>query len=127
MDEYLSLTDYASKYKVSVSTLRRKIKSNLLPYKMEKGRYLLRDEQPSVSQGQHRPSQSAMTPETMRGALEIMAQKDFEITRLKSKIADLETLVQVLEEEVERVKAQSPSFHLSVRNEKTLLDDLSGI
>jgi replication initiation and membrane attachment protein DnaB len=116
MDEFLSLTDYASKYKISITTLRRKIKSNLIPYKMEKGKYLLRDQQPSVSHGLHRPSHSVMNPKTMRGALEIIAQKDFEITRLKGKIVDLETLVQVLEGEIDRIKARSPYFHPSAQS-----------
>ena len=116
MSEYLSLTDYASKYKISISTLRRKIKANQLPYKLENGRYLLMDENPSVSQGQHRPSQSVMNPETMRGALEIIAQKNFEITRLKSEIADLETLVQVLEGELDRIKGRSQYSYPSAQN-----------
>jgi hypothetical protein len=74
------------------------------------------DESPGVSQGQHRPSQSVMSPETMRGALEIIAQKNFEITLLKREIADLETLVQVLESELERIKARSQHFHPSAQN-----------
>jgi len=116
MSEYLSLTDYASKYKISISTLRRKIKSKQLPYKLERGRYLLPDESPSVSQGQHRPSRNVMSPETMRGALEIIAQKNFEITRLKKEIADLKTLVQVLESELERIKARLQHYHPLARN-----------
>lgn len=116
MSEYLSLTDYASKYKVSISTLRRRIKANQLPFKIQNGRYLLFDQMLSVSQGLHRPSQNVMSPETMRGALEIITKKDFEITQLKTEIVDLETLVQVLEDELLRVKARSQYFYPSVQN-----------
>jgi hypothetical protein len=45
-DQWLILTDYASKYKVSVSTLRRRIKVNQIKHKFEGGRYLLADEMP---------------------------------------------------------------------------------
>jgi hypothetical protein len=43
MDQWLLLTDYASKYRVSVSTLRRRIKAGLQPHKFEAGRYFLPD------------------------------------------------------------------------------------
>lgn len=48
--QWLSLTDYASKYRVSVSTLRRRIKSNQIPYKVVKGRYLVPDEGPAMDE-----------------------------------------------------------------------------
>jgi len=76
---------------------------------------LLLDQQPSLSHGLHRPSQSVMSAETMRDALEIIAQKDFEITRLKSELVDFEMLVQVLEGEIERLKAQSRYFYPSAQ------------
>lgn len=41
---WLILTDYASKYKISVSTLRRRIKAGSIKFKFEDGRYLLADE-----------------------------------------------------------------------------------
>lgn len=46
-DQWLILTDFASKYKVSVSTLRRRIKTNQIKHKFEGGRYLLADEAPT--------------------------------------------------------------------------------
>ncbi len=45
-DQWLILTDFASKYKVSVSTLRRRIKTNQIKHKFESGRYLLADQAP---------------------------------------------------------------------------------
>ncbi len=41
--KWLSLTDYASKYRVSVSTLRRRIKSEQIEHRTEHGRYLIPD------------------------------------------------------------------------------------
>jgi hypothetical protein len=44
---WLILTDFASKYKISVSTLRRRIKAGTIKHKFEDGRYLLADEAPA--------------------------------------------------------------------------------
>lgn len=40
---WLSLTDYASKYRISVSTLRRRIKNGELEHRFDDGRYLILD------------------------------------------------------------------------------------
>lgn len=49
-ENWLLLTDYASKYRISVSTLRRRIKGNQVPYRFEGGRYLLLDQVPQISE-----------------------------------------------------------------------------
>ncbi len=41
--DWLTISDYAGKYKVSVSTLRRRIKSNTVESIFEDGKYLLRN------------------------------------------------------------------------------------
>lgn len=41
---WLPLTEYALRNGLSISTLRRKIKSNSIEYKMEDGRYLIKSE-----------------------------------------------------------------------------------
>jgi len=56
---WLILTDFASKYKISVSTLRRRIKANTIKHKFEDGRYLLADEAPVEAHTHHRPSHFA--------------------------------------------------------------------
>ncbi len=63
---FILLTDYSSKYKVSVSTLRRKIKNEDIQYVFEDGRYFINDEplnsptsasfNDSTHQRNHRPS-----------------------------------------------------------------------
>lgn len=59
MNDWLPLTEYSSKYQVSISTLRRRIKSENIKYQFSDGRYLIFD-QPQ----DHRPSQASMKPET---------------------------------------------------------------
>lgn len=53
--EWLPLTDYSTKYKVSVSTLRRKIKAEDISFRFEDGKYLIFD-CPPEAHTQHRPS-----------------------------------------------------------------------
>jgi hypothetical protein len=49
-DSWLSLTDYASKYRVSISTLRRRIKSGYIKYKFDGSRYWMQDQAPHAAQ-----------------------------------------------------------------------------
>ncbi len=64
---WLSLTEYSNKHKVSISTLRRKIKSTEIEFRLDEGRYMILDshEQPvpevtpalsSSKSEQYRPS-----------------------------------------------------------------------
>ena len=40
---WLSLTEYSNKHKVSISTLRRKIKSTEIEFRLDEGRYMILD------------------------------------------------------------------------------------
>ena len=42
----LSLTEYSNKYRVSISTLRRKIKSGKISFNLKSGKYFLADQSP---------------------------------------------------------------------------------
>jgi hypothetical protein len=64
---WLSLTEYSNKHKVSISTLRRKIKSTEIEFRLDEGRYMILDSdeqaapemtpsQTSSLNEQHRPS-----------------------------------------------------------------------
>jgi hypothetical protein len=44
MTTWLSLVDYSNKYKVSISTLRRKIKIEDIPFRLDSGKYYIIDE-----------------------------------------------------------------------------------
>ena len=54
--QFLPLTEYSSKHKVSISTLRRRIKAEDIQYVFEDGKYLILDEPMSTHQRIHRPS-----------------------------------------------------------------------
>ena len=56
MDQWLPLTDYATKYKVSVSTLRRRIKSEDIKYKFKEGKYFINDMPISIVSTKNSPS-----------------------------------------------------------------------
>ncbi len=49
MTSWLPLTEYSSKYHVSISTLRRRIKTDTIKYQFEDGRYLIFDQRPSLT------------------------------------------------------------------------------
>lgn len=44
MERWIPITQYAIEEGVSVSTLRRKIKTNSIPFRLDNGRYLIRSE-----------------------------------------------------------------------------------
>lgn len=52
-NRYLPLTEYSSKHKVSISTLRRRIKANDIQFRFDQGKYLILD---GDSQESQRPS-----------------------------------------------------------------------
>ncbi len=60
VSQWLPLTDYSSKYRVSVSTLRRRIKAEDIKFRLEDGKYFIIDEPMSTHQ-KHRPSQTSDT------------------------------------------------------------------
>jgi hypothetical protein len=59
VESWLTLLDYSSKYKVSVSTLRRKIKIEDINYRFEDGKYFISDEPMGSHHRIHRPSQKS--------------------------------------------------------------------
>ena len=60
---WLPLTDYSSKYKVSVSTLRRRIKAEDIQFRFDDGKYFIIDEPVEQnSQKGHRPSLNSEPP-----------------------------------------------------------------
>lgn len=135
---WLLLTDFASKYRISVSTLRRRIKAGSQPYRFEGGRYYLPDqlgvntyedtasEEQFVPRVAEPPPKANDKPQTAASILAasmtandeplitttskllnelkqaytlILHEKEEQIVYLKEEIADLKTLVRVLESE----------------------------
>lgn len=62
---WLPLTDYSLKYKVSVSTLRRRIKTEDIQFRFDDGKYFILDEPPTGSP-QPRANRPSLNSETAR-------------------------------------------------------------
>ncbi|KYG66680.1 hypothetical protein AZI86_06445 [Bdellovibrio bacteriovorus] len=58
-DSWLPLTEYSTKHKISVSTLRRRIKADDIKFRFEDGKYFIMDEPMGTHQRVHRPSQES--------------------------------------------------------------------
>lgn len=133
---WLPLTDYSTKYKVSVSTLRRRIKTEDICFRLEDGKYFIVDDPIDTNAKWHRPSlNSAPLPEAVvsqkkdvssdpadvtvlevanklvlelkRAYTKILSGNEEQMLLLKEEISDLRTLVRVLESENERLKAMN--------------------
>lgn len=64
--QWIPLADYSMKHKISVSTLRRKIKAEDIQYRFDDGKYFIMDEPVSTHQREHRPSLNS--DESLMGA-----------------------------------------------------------
>ena len=124
---WLSLNEYSNKHKVSISTLRRKIKSTEIEFRFDDGRYMILDSAPSlnVTPGeQHRPSlksdvfhetaketgESVITAanrllaDLKKAYTQVLQDKESQISDLREEISDLKTLIKVLESENDRLR-----------------------
>jgi len=122
MAQWIPLMDYAVKYGVSLSTLRRYIKANKIPYKIENGRYLLREDASSLVHGEMTAAQAQ--PQSARGDSAALLVKPSqspvqvaEVERLKTElrkareeIAELKMLVALYEDQIQP-EAPTPPNH----------------
>lgn len=88
MTNWLSITEYSVKNKVSPSTIRRYIKLNKIKFKKKDGKYLIYDQE-----GLNQEAESNLLKEKEEI---IKIQKDF-IVNLRSQIEELKMLVKLLE------------------------------
>jgi len=58
IENWLPLVDYSNKYRISISTLRRRIKLDSIPFKLDSGKYYIIDESPDELEGQVNHKQS---------------------------------------------------------------------
>src|SRR6186713_1555773 len=62
LTNWLPLVDYSNKYRISISTLRRRIKLESIPFKLDSGKYFIIDESPDqVGQASQETTQSLNT------------------------------------------------------------------
>lgn len=134
-NNWLSLSEYSSKHNVSISTLRRRIKTHDIEFQFQEGKYLLRDSAytqpltpvaPPPQQSRSAkiekvepkpvvtPAPAAVQSDSMiqqllgeikKAYAIILQEKEEQIIQLKEEVSDLKTLVRVLEEENLRLKS----------------------
>jgi hypothetical protein len=113
MDTWIDLTEFSTKYGVSTSTLRRRIRAKTIAYKLEKGKYLLSDSQetmnsaPLFSRAHNLMGvETGSIPKQSVRAMQMNVTSDTQATidrlnaenrKLKEQVAELETLVRAFE------------------------------
>ncbi len=142
---WITLAEYSSKFKVSVSTLRRKIKANTAEVLFEDGKYWLRDldlqNHTPLKVIDPDPKKDAASPQKLsskkigpgnltrlkgdmssqnifnvvekmmdelkRAYIKVLEEKEEQVLIYKSEIADLKTLIRVLESKHAEANASS--------------------
>ena len=118
---WITLNDYSNQYKVSISTLRRRIRADEVEYRMEGGRYWLANKPidkyvrnrnvvhaesspaPTIPAGDIIPKEDVMDvaremmTELKSAYVHSLQEKEEQILQLKGEVADLKTLVKILE------------------------------
>lgn len=110
MAEWIDLVTYATKYGISQSTLRRRIRGKIIPYKLEKGKYYLTDSVETMHRAPLFSRQSEISPVKRNGQAPQGASMvdNAELTRvreenrqLKGQISELQTFIKALEAELD--------------------------
>ena len=124
MNAWIDITEFSAKYGVSTSTLRRRIRGQSIAYRLERGKYLLEDSEdtlktaplfarhtlsvkaPEVATREeklHDPvanllESDSVLPIHFKAELTALQQEN---RKLKAQAAEMQTLIQVLESELE--------------------------
>jgi hypothetical protein len=132
---WMPLNEYSNKYRVSLSTLRRRIRANEIEFRFDDGKYWLLDAPiakpphgvelravtaPRAIETQSEFAISSNTIPQPEGLLnsaqnllqelknayvKVLHDKEEQITQLKEEVIDLKTLVKILESENDRLKS----------------------
>ncbi len=92
---WLSIMDYAVKNDVSLSTIRRYIKTNKIHYRMEHGKYFLQDEAPPEGIFANGLGSSASR---LEGRVEVLERR---LNEAVEQISELKMLVAIYEEKLQ--------------------------
>lgn len=65
-ENWLSISEFSTKYGLSVSTLRRRIKSNKIEFRLETGKYYLLDEEPKQQKAKKISENFRNIPQTFK-------------------------------------------------------------
>ena len=93
MENWIPISEYAKKNGISVSTVRRRIKENKIPFKKEGARYLVKDEE--------KGDKLAIIEEALLNMIE--SQKEL-IKDKDAKIEELERIIKFKDEEIDELK-----------------------
>lgn len=99
---WLSITDYSRYKNVSISTIRRHIKNNILKYKEENGKYFIYT--PSTEKVKAREEE-----ESLRNKLELELLRN-QIRQLNDENAALKMLIELYEKEKKTQSAMIPDL-----------------
>jgi hypothetical protein len=127
MPSWLPLLNYSTKYNISLSTLRRRIKARAIEFRLDQGKYLILDEgvkavpeyeapppprpmkhtvkeitevprQPAFVEASVLSSANRLVEEIKSAYAKILQEKEEQISQLKEEISDLRMLVRILED-----------------------------
>ncbi|MEO5666928.1 MAG: hypothetical protein ABIR96_02595 [Bdellovibrionota bacterium] len=109
---WIDLHAFAAKFGISLSTLRRRIRAKSIEFKLERGRYWLPDTLDVMSaaplfsrKGEDLPPrQNVVARDFTANASSELHSLEIENRKLKSQLAELETLVRALESELEETQ-----------------------
>lgn len=99
---WLSLTDYSTKYRVSVSTLRRRIKSEDIQFKLSDGKYFILDEPLSGLENEERNYVPSSLTTSMSEASDLGTHRPSQ-----SNVQSSEAMMQHMTEETKKVLLQT--------------------
>ncbi len=121
MSQWIALNDYANKHRLSISTLRRRIKSSKIQFKLEEGKYFILDSpeeqilasavdeigiRPNIQSTESFSTTKLLLDELKRAYLDSLQSKEDQILYLKQQVSDLKTLVLLLEKENHRLQGE---------------------
>jgi len=108
--EWIPIAEYAVKTGTSISTLRRKIKSNAIPYRLEEGRYLveygLNEKQPAKEVFPRKSEDSSTKAKVVQAPFEVEAESsaDLRWKALEVRVAGLVKKVELLSEQTSELR-----------------------
>lgn len=115
---WLTILEYSYRNKISLSTLRRKIKAQGIEHKMDSGRYLVKVE--NDFEEEHRDSVSSshssdvvmLVQELKKAYGMVLSEKEEMIMQLKEEIATQKKIIEFLEIEINKQNNHNPN-HLN--------------
>lgn len=108
--DWICLNSYSSKYSVSISTLRRRIKKRAILYKLEQGKYFIIDQklntfEPKLNTSNFDPNLALSSLESLINEIKstyvtALEEKDRIIIALQKENLDLKSLVNIMESDI---------------------------